>query len=118
MRAVWRGLSLAKEMQAQRVWLQTDSNVIVNMLAGRAHSPPELRVTLQKCLRLMEWTGWEVKCTHCFREANQVADILANMGSDGSVGVTIHRSPPRGVLKPLYAHSSGVYWPRHYKSSF
>ena len=70
LRAVWRGLSLAKEMQAQRVWLQTDSNVVVSMLAGHTHRHPEHRAIFQKCTRLMEWTGWEVKCTHCFREAN------------------------------------------------
>ena len=68
---------------------------------------------LQKCTGLLEWAGWEVKFNHCFREANQVADFLANLGCEGSVGVTIHSSPPIGVGEALYADSLGVFWPTH-----
>jgi len=53
-----------------------------------------------------------VKISHCYREANQVADILANMGCDGTLGVIIHRVPPTGVGEALYVDSLGVYWPR------
>ena len=53
-----------------------------------------------------------MKISHCYREANQVADILANMGCDGTLGVIIHRVPPTGVGEALYVDSLGVYWPR------
>jgi len=115
-KAVWRGLNLANEMQAQRVWLQIDSKIVVSMLTRQTQWHPEHRVILQKCSSLLEWVGWEVRVTHCFREANQVADFLAKMDSDGTVGVTIHRSLPMGVWEALYADSSGVYWPRLCKS--
>ena len=42
----------------------------------------------------MDWGEWEIRITHCFREANQVADKLANMGIECSLEVrTYHASP-------------------------
>jgi len=79
LRAVLRGLRLAKEAQATKLWLQIDSNVVVGMLARRTSCIPGLRGLIHQCHTLLEWEGWEVKISHVFREANRVADILANI---------------------------------------
>jgi len=63
---------------------------------------------------MIEWGGWEVRISYCFRETNQVTDMLAKMGSEGMFGVTIHRVPPVGTRDALYVDNSvGVFWPRH-----
>ena len=62
---------------------------------------------------MIEWEGWEVKISHCFREANQVADMLAKMGIEGMLGLTIYRVSPVKTRDALYADSVGVSWPRH-----
>jgi len=62
---------------------------------------------------MIEWEGWEVKVSHCFREANQVANILAKMDCEGMLGVTIHIVPPVGTTDALYADSVGILWPKH-----
>jgi len=63
---------------------------------------------------MIDWEGWEVKVSHCFREANQVADKLTKMGIEGSLGVTTYRVPPVETRDALYANSMGVSWPRHF----
>ena len=35
---------------------------------------------IQRCKGLLESTDWEVTISRCFRDANQVADVLANIG--------------------------------------
>ena len=57
---------------------------------------------------MLDWEGWEVSISHCFRKAIQVADILANMGCEGTLGVTHHRVPPLGIRETLYADRVGV----------
>jgi len=86
------------------------------MLIGQAQWHPEHRFLLQQCRSLLDWEGWESKVSHCFRETNQVADILANMGSEGLLGVQIHSTPPKDVWEALYADSVGVYLPRRCRS--
>jgi len=60
--------------------------------------------------------GWDVQLSHCFREVNQVADRLAKLGMDMSLGVLIHRDPPVEIRNALYADKTGVSWPRVIKN--
>jgi len=60
--------------------------VVIGMLAGHKPWHPEYSFLLQQCQNLLNWGGWEVKVNHCFREANQVADKLAQMGLTGQLG--------------------------------
>jgi len=82
------------------------------MLLHHQLGHPEHSRLLHKCKCLIQWEGWEVRISHCPREANQVADILARLGSTGTSGVSVFRLPPREVTEALYADSLGVYWPR------
>ena len=114
-RAVFRGLQLAKEENLHKVWIRTDSLVVVGMLTNKMQWHPEHHFLLQQCVRLMQQADWEVTITHCYREANQVADFLANKGVDGTLGVIKYQSPLVELREALYADAVGVFWPRHDK---
>jgi len=45
---------------------------------------------------------------HCYKEANRVADKLANLGITSDVGVTYFDSPPEEILDVLYADFVGA----------
>lgn len=115
-RAVLCGLKLAKESRVQKLWLQIDSAVVVNMLVRQSDWHPNHRSLLHQCKCLIEWEGWEVSISHCFRKVNQVADTLAKMGCEGTIGLTYYRTPPTRVWEALYADSVGVVRPRRTKS--
>ena len=103
-----RGLRLAAAQKYRKVWIQTDSSVVVGMLTNRMQRHPEHHFLIQQCYNLLHMEQLEVKITHCYREANKVADILANKGVDGMLGVTIYQSPPTEACEALYADSVGV----------
>ncbi|KAJ8429835.1 hypothetical protein Cgig2_000163 [Carnegiea gigantea] len=46
---------------------------------------------------LLELPNWEVKVTHVFREANQVADAMANIGLGLDCSFMAFREPPKEV---------------------
>ena len=49
---------------------------------------------ITQCKQLIERDDWEIKITHYYREANQVAEKLANLGLDNDIGVVYFNSPP------------------------
>ena len=112
LRAISRGLQLAAGAGFRKIWVQTDSRVVVGMLTNKMHWHPEHHFLLQRCSNWLRQEDWEVKITHCFREANHVADILANKGVEGTPGVTKYPLPPGDIRDALYADDIGVSWPR------
>ena len=112
-KAILRGLQLVKGTYAQKIWLQVDSKVVVNTLLKEQDGHPKYSFLLNQCKDMITWEEWEVKITHCFRETNQVADILAKMGSEEPLGMKHHRVPPVGTRDALFADSVGAFWPGH-----
>ena len=53
----------------------------------------------------------EVLISHYYREANKVADVLANMGCNLKSGVVIYDCPLPEIKKVLFVDSIGVGWP-------
>ena len=90
-----------------------DSMVVVTLLTTNSLRHSEYSGILQQCKTLMAREDWEVRVTHCFREANQVADKLANMGIEGNLGVKIYHAPPVEAREALFFDQMGVAWPRH-----
>jgi len=115
LRAVLRGLKLAKEAKTRQLLIQLDSTAAVSMLTGHSLCHSECSGIIQQCKNLMGWGGWEVRIIHCFREANQVADGLANMGLDGTLEVKTYHVPPTKIREYLYADQMGATWPRFRK---
>ena len=113
-RAVLRGLKIAREMCTHKLWVRLDSTAVVIVLSNQNSGHPEYQFLIQQCQQLLGWGGWEVRISHYFREANQVADKLANIGTMGELGVQIFRVPPKEAHKALYADCMGVSWPRRF----
>jgi len=111
-RAILRGLQLTRELGTIKLCVQVDSKAVVSMLTTTFNGHPEYGMLIQQCKYLLDWGGWEIKISHCFREANQVADKLAKMGVEGNLGVTRFCTPPIEVQEAMYADNLGVLWPR------
>ena len=92
--AVLKGIQVAKERGVQKLWIRSDSCVLVGILRGAIKSNPVHGSLIQRCKVLLSDSNWETKVTHCFREANQVANILANKGVSKVLGITVYHLPP------------------------
>ncbi|KAJ8444214.1 hypothetical protein Cgig2_028095 [Carnegiea gigantea] len=112
LRAIFRGLTLAKGWGIKHLVLNVDSRVIVNSLHGKHGCPARFFGITQKCKALIVDSGWEVQVTHCYREANKVADTLANVGVTLNCNFIVYTHPPRELDSLLYADKIGTKFPR------
>ncbi|WMV56118.1 hypothetical protein MTR67_049503 [Solanum verrucosum] len=64
--------------------LQLDSMVITNMLEEKDTNNVKLKSIIKRTVNAME--GAEVSISHCYREANQVADFLPKLASSSGNG--------------------------------
>ena len=55
--------------------------------------------------------NWEVKVQHIYREANQVADLLASLGDSLFIGLYVYFEPPSTLLPILSEDLRGVTLP-------
>jgi len=110
--AVLKGLQVAKDRGVQKLWIKSDSRVHVGMLLGDYKANPEHGVLIKHCKDLLRDSSWETEITHCFREANKVADKLANLGVNLDGAFMLFVRPPREVLDDLFSDVVGVAWPR------
>jgi len=95
--AILHGLRLARNLQIQRLWIQVDSIMVVEMLKGNtiwcSHHEPILR----QCRAMVSYSGWKVKIPHSYLEANEDADMLANMGISSKLGLIFYWYPLVGT---------------------
>ena len=56
-RAVLRGLKVAKEVCIHKLWIQVDSKAVVSMLTNHIIGHPENRFLIQQCKTLLDWGG-------------------------------------------------------------
>ena len=49
---------------------------------------------VKRCRKLVQSLDWEIKVLHCFREANQLVDVLANLGIELTRDFTYFDEPP------------------------
>jgi len=111
-KAVYRGFQLAKNMNVRNLWVQLDSLTMVGMLKGDIPWSKEHETLLSICKKFIQSQDWIVKISHCYPEANQVADKLASMGIDLVSSCNVFSSPPQEIMDLLYADSVGAAWPR------
>ncbi|KAJ1415896.1 Small GTPase superfamily [Sesbania bispinosa] len=93
-------LQIAKEKGFQNIWIETDSSVAVKLLQDGFPPTHPCKALLSAILNLME-DHWQVIITHTYREANIVADWLANSTYNYPHGTHILEHPPRGILDLL-----------------
>ncbi len=81
-KALIRGLSEARARGAQRVTVQTDSQLLARQMEGRYKiNAPHLRELQQEARALCGTFPGGVRITHILRAGNARADALANQGA-------------------------------------
>lgn len=115
LKAMLRGLRIAKEKRLTKVLVRIDSQLVVNMLKSNSARNTEHTPIIAYCRYLIKQQDWEVIIGHCYRETNKVADKLTNMVVSCSSSCTIFDTPPREVTPLLFADNVGVSWPRLFK---
>ena len=82
------------------------------MIQGGALCSARHAGIVHQCRRLIDSPGWEVVLEHCYREANQVADRLANMGVELNCTIQLFTLPPVEVNPLMIADAAGTKFPR------
>lgn len=71
---------------------------------------------VKHCRALIEQDNWIVLVSHSYREANQVADWLANKGVVQSEDILTFNHPPHALYQLLHADFLGIAWTRRVPS--
>ncbi|CAL1401621.1 unnamed protein product [Linum trigynum] len=104
------GLQLAWEEGCQKVLVQTDSAMAVQLLQEATPGHPHyVQVSAIRDLLAREW---EVHVGHIFREGNVVADYLASVGHALPAGVHVFKNPSSMLSNWLYFDTLGIQTPR------
>jgi ribonuclease HI len=82
--ALVRGLTAAKNLNAKKVVIKADSELVVRQINGIYKvKSPDLKPLYQQAINLMNQIG-DVTISHVYREGNARADELANMAMDAT----------------------------------
>ncbi|CAN0885729.1 Putative ribonuclease H protein At1g65750 [Linum grandiflorum] len=104
MRAIVDGLKLAWSLGIRRIRVQSDSRTAIAIFAK------DSELDHQHAALVLQFK--ELYSRHCYREANNAADYLANFGHSLSFGMHIFDSPDRGLSHWLHYDLIGVSTPR------
>jgi ribonuclease HI len=108
---VLEGLRCAKRMGFTSVELHVDSLVVVNTITKGQDINSMGRNIVQRIRQLLQME-WEVKVQHSYREANNCADALANMGCRMGHGMMFYESCPTQISHLLAADQAGISFSR------
>ena len=81
--------------------IELDATVAISLVSSNVNSNGVLSGLVDDCRELLLRLP-QVKLSHCFREANFCADVLAKLGSASSDLSLVFVSPPPVILQPLY----------------
>lgn len=111
-RALVRGLELARNLQISKLQIQLDNLACVQALNSEAQGSGECAHLINFCHNLLRKDDWEVLVVHVFREGNRAADWLANRGVAQSDNLLILGSAPSELRRILSEDVQGVAFPR------
>ncbi|OIT22333.1 putative ribonuclease h protein [Nicotiana attenuata] len=108
--ALIQGLRIAIQQSIRRLVVETDCNLLINMLTNE-NGPYQNLIT--DCRWMLTRAG-EPQVTHVFREANGVADIMAKHGSNSNSfgNPMLYFSPPPFVTSTFELDKLGTLCPR------
>ncbi|XP_057432959.1 uncharacterized protein LOC130725784 [Lotus japonicus] len=107
-------LQLALARGIGKVIVESDSLAAVTLVnEGCERTHPYAALVLQ--IREMMLKDWEVICRHTLREANQVADCLANLAHSLDLGTHVLDVPPPSCRNLLFFDVTGVSYPRQFR---
>jgi ribonuclease HI len=106
------GLQLAHNMGIQCIELQVDSMVASISIQNFPRKETMVSCLLLKAIQNLLNCRWEVRVKHVYRETNQVADALANLGCSLRYDRSHLIVLPSIIFVILLANSAGVCTPR------
>ncbi|CAN0861950.1 Putative ribonuclease H protein At1g65750 [Linum grandiflorum] len=96
LRAIVDGLELAWTLGIRRIQVQSDSMAAITILS-KVSELEHQHATLVLQFKELCSRQWEVNLSHIYREANYVADYLANLGHSLTYGIHFFDFPDRGL---------------------
>ncbi|CAN1776257.1 Putative ribonuclease H protein At1g65750 [Linum perenne] len=111
LRGIIEGMKIAWDKGIRRLCIQTDSQAAVLLLTSNDNRPHRHMSLVEQFL---DWRNrdWEVTIQHVYREANNAADYLANLGHSLVLGSHVFQSPDNTLLYWLRYDLIGVSTPR------
>lgn len=100
------GLTVAWECGYRRVVVEVDNATVAQWCANPSEAGLDER-NLAGGVRDLLGREWEIRVTHVFREANLVADALANLAGSLPYGVQHLENPPAEVQTWLQHDAAG-----------
>lgn len=106
------GLRLAWKQGFRRVIMETDSSTVHLLLTGSNLAASEVNVLVSECKTLLNM-AWTVEVKRVYREANYIADGVANWALTQCIGHHLLTDPPMAIRHSLLADVAGVSRPRY-----
>jgi ribonuclease HI len=114
------GLALAQNLNVQKLIVEMDAKVVIDMLSAVCisnlsnHPYSALIFDCRSMIQNFE----EIVLQHTYREGNSTADLLAKAGTDILPSFSLFDSPPSFVLSQYMADIWGIQYPRMMQSCF
>jgi ribonuclease HI len=102
---VMRAIEFAIEHDWLNLWVETDSRLVVLAFSSDATVPWVVRNRWQNCKLLTRRMNFII--THIYREGNDIADSLANLGTTTD-NVSYFWVPPLCIINSLYRNRLGL----------
>ena len=109
---VYYGLVVAWEKGVRRLRLEVDSALVVGLLQSGVGDSNPLAFLVRLCHGFIA-KDWIVRVTHVYREANRLADGLANYAFTLPLGLLLLDSCPEDVTLVMVEDVNGVTIPRN-----
>ncbi|CAN1807594.1 Putative ribonuclease H protein At1g65750 [Linum perenne] len=111
LRAADIGLKIAWKMGFRKIHLQMDSLAAVKAICGRVEEDSRHYQTISSIQERLS-KEWEVQIFHVYREANKVADMLADHGHSLSFGYVVNCVYSPEIDREIWNDFIGASTPR------
>ncbi|GAU11996.1 hypothetical protein TSUD_196200 [Trifolium subterraneum] len=108
--AIYKGLTLAKNMVIDELVYYSDSLHCINLIKGPSIKYHVYAVLIQDIKELMSQSN--ITLCHTLREGNNCADFLAKFGASSDSDLTIHASPLKDFLDILRSDARVTFFLR------
>lgn len=112
MKVVLQGLKMARDLGVSKLIIQMDNLACIQVLKNEDYHGGECFQIIKQCWTLLRCEDWDIKLMHCYREANRVADWLANRGAIQDLKVEFFQEASQGLARLLHDDVAGVALPR------